>query len=98
MNESIYCTQIYASARQFRRNQHVYMHNFGCETFVAHFHPPPIPLIIKASFSQPDADIGMVLPVIVACFTPFPLLFGAAVHHTIKYIRTKRKVGKFYYF
>ncbi|PAV80788.1 hypothetical protein WR25_03347 isoform D [Diploscapter pachys] len=48
-------------------------------------------LLLKASFAQPDADIGMVLPVIVACFTPFPLLFGAAVHHTIKYIKKKRQ-------
>lgn len=48
-------------------------------------------LLLKASFSQPDADIGAVLPVIVACFTPAPLLMGAAVHMTVKAIRKRRQ-------
>lgn len=46
-------------------------------------------LVIKASFSQPDADIGAVIPVIVACFTPAPLLLGAAIHLTIKMIKRR---------
>lgn len=46
-------------------------------------------LVLKASFSQPDADIGAVVPVIVACFTPGPLLLGAAVHMTLKRLRKK---------
>ncbi|CAD6195475.1 unnamed protein product [Caenorhabditis auriculariae] len=48
-------------------------------------------LLLKASFSQPDADIGAVLPVIVACFTPGPLLLGAAVHLTLKKLRQRKQ-------
>ncbi|CAB3406091.1 unnamed protein product [Caenorhabditis bovis] len=47
-------------------------------------------LLLKASFDQPDADIGSLLPVIVAGFTPLPLLLGAAVHLTIKAMRKRR--------
>ncbi|KAL6725804.1 hypothetical protein Aduo_007833 [Ancylostoma duodenale] len=46
-------------------------------------------LVLKASFAQPDADIGAVLPVIVACFTPGPLLLGAAVHMTVKALKKR---------
>ncbi|KAJ1368353.1 hypothetical protein KIN20_029471 [Parelaphostrongylus tenuis] len=46
-------------------------------------------LVIKASFSQPDADIGAVIPVIVACFTPAPLLLGFAIHTTVKMLRKR---------
>ncbi|VDM60056.1 unnamed protein product [Angiostrongylus costaricensis] len=46
-------------------------------------------LVIKASFSQPDADIGAVIPVIVACFTPGPLLLGAFIHLTIKMVKRR---------
>ncbi|CAI2349855.1 unnamed protein product [Caenorhabditis sp. 36 PRJEB53466] len=47
-------------------------------------------LLLKASFSQPDADIGSLLPVIVAAFTPGPLLLGAAVHLSFKALRKRR--------
>ncbi|KAK6746431.1 hypothetical protein RB195_012497 [Necator americanus] len=46
-------------------------------------------LVLKASFAQPDADIGAVIPVIVACFTPGPLLLGAAVHMTFKALKNR---------
>ncbi|VDL81136.1 unnamed protein product [Nippostrongylus brasiliensis] len=46
-------------------------------------------LVLKASFAQPDADIGAVIPVICACFTPGPLLLGAAVHMTIKKFKNR---------
>uniref|UniRef100_A0A1I7TQ62 P3 protein n=1 Tax=Caenorhabditis tropicalis TaxID=1561998 RepID=A0A1I7TQ62_9PELO len=47
-------------------------------------------LLLKASFGQPDADIGSLIPVIVAAFTPGPLLLGAAVHLTFKWMRNRR--------
>uniref|UniRef100_A0A8R1DX28 Uncharacterized protein n=1 Tax=Caenorhabditis japonica TaxID=281687 RepID=A0A8R1DX28_CAEJA len=47
-------------------------------------------LLLKASFGQPDADIGSLLPVIVAAFTPGPLLLGAAVHLTFKALRKRQ--------
>ncbi|EFO90462.1 hypothetical protein CRE_02610 [Caenorhabditis remanei] len=48
-------------------------------------------LLLKASFDQPDADIGALIPVIVAAFTPGPLLLGAAVHLTFKALRNRRQ-------
>ncbi|EGT48603.1 hypothetical protein CAEBREN_22697 [Caenorhabditis brenneri] len=48
-------------------------------------------LLLKASFGQPDADIGSLIPVIVAAFTPGPLLLGAAVHLTFKWMRNRRQ-------
>ncbi|CAI4229248.1 unnamed protein product [Auanema sp. JU1783] len=47
--------------------------------------------LLKASFAQPDADIGSVIPVIVACFTPIPLLLGAAVHTMLKMLKKRRQ-------
>ncbi|PIO70629.1 hypothetical protein TELCIR_07507 [Teladorsagia circumcincta] len=44
---------------------------------------------LEASFSQPDADIGAVIPVIAACFTPGPLLLGAAVHLVMKRLKKR---------
>ena len=41
------------------------------------------------SFQQPDADISTLIPVIVACFTPFPLLLGYGVHVFIKFIKNR---------
>lgn len=49
-------------------------------------------LLLKASFGQPDADIGSLIPVIVAAFTPGPLLLGAAVHLTFKWMRNRRNM------
>uniref|UniRef100_W6NW97 Sodium-bile acid cotransporter n=1 Tax=Haemonchus contortus TaxID=6289 RepID=W6NW97_HAECO len=46
-------------------------------------------LVLKASFTQPDADIGAVIPVIAACFTPGPLLLGAAVHLVLKRLKKR---------
>lgn len=48
-------------------------------------------LLLKASFSQPDSDIGAVIPVIVACFTPIPLLCGAGIHHMMKSFKKRRQ-------
>ncbi|CAI5448908.1 unnamed protein product [Caenorhabditis angaria] len=50
-------------------------------------------LLLKASFGQPDADIGSLLPVIVAAFTPGPLLLGAAVHLTFKAMRKRQQAA-----
>ncbi|GMT04960.1 hypothetical protein PENTCL1PPCAC_27134 [Pristionchus entomophagus] len=46
-------------------------------------------LLLKFSFPTPDSDISSLLPVIVACFTPGPLLAGAAVHMLLKRIQKK---------
>ncbi|CAJ0597106.1 unnamed protein product [Cylicocyclus nassatus] len=46
-------------------------------------------LVLKASFAQPDADIGAVLPILVACFTPGPLLLGAGVHMAFKALKKR---------
>lgn len=53
-------------------------------------------IFFQASFAQPDADIGAVLPVIVACFTPGPLLLGAAVHMTLKALKKRSSSVGFY--
>ncbi|KAH7680139.1 Sodium Bile acid symporter family protein, partial [Aphelenchoides avenae] len=47
-------------------------------------------MLLKFSFPEPDADISSLLPVIVACFTPGPLLLGFAVHSFMKFIRKRR--------
>uniref|UniRef100_A0AC34GHS0 PIN-like protein n=1 Tax=Panagrolaimus sp. ES5 TaxID=591445 RepID=A0AC34GHS0_9BILA len=46
-------------------------------------------MLLKFSFQQPDADISALIPVIVACFTPFPLLLGYGVHVFIKFIKNQ---------
>lgn len=51
-------------------------------------------LLLKASFGQPDADIGSLIPVIVAAFTPGPLLLGAAVHLTFKWLRNRKQKSR----
>ncbi|CAJ0947147.1 unnamed protein product, partial [Mesorhabditis belari] len=48
-------------------------------------------LLLKWSFPEPDADISALIPVIVACFTPGPLMLGAAVHLTIKKLKKKKE-------
>uniref|UniRef100_A0A914XUJ7 Uncharacterized protein n=1 Tax=Panagrolaimus superbus TaxID=310955 RepID=A0A914XUJ7_9BILA len=48
-------------------------------------------MLLKFSFQQPDADISALIPVIVACFTPFPLLLGYGVHVFIKFIKNQNK-------
>uniref|UniRef100_A0AC34QCL2 Uncharacterized protein n=1 Tax=Panagrolaimus sp. JU765 TaxID=591449 RepID=A0AC34QCL2_9BILA len=45
--------------------------------------------IMLLKFSFPDADTAMLIPVIVACFTPFPLLFSYGVHSLIKYVKNR---------
>ncbi|KAK5972904.1 Ileal sodium/bile acid cotransporter [Trichostrongylus colubriformis] len=78
---------------------------FGCFVSIIFRRPPPdvtaiaietgiqntgiAILVLKASFSQPDADIGAVIPVIAACFTPGPLLLGAAVHLALKRLKKR---------
>jgi len=44
-------------------------------------------MLLKISFSGTDADISMLMPILVACFTPGPLLLGYAIHRIIKKIR-----------
>uniref|UniRef100_A0A914XKY4 Solute carrier family 10 member 6 n=1 Tax=Plectus sambesii TaxID=2011161 RepID=A0A914XKY4_9BILA len=44
-------------------------------------------MLLLFSFDQPDADISAVVPVIVAIFTPAPLLLGVGVHHFSKWLR-----------
>ncbi|KAK0403191.1 hypothetical protein QR680_016771 [Steinernema hermaphroditum] len=44
-------------------------------------------LLLKFSFPEPDADISALIPVIVASFTPAPLLLGMLVHRVIKAMR-----------
>uniref|UniRef100_A0A1I7SD61 P3 protein n=2 Tax=Bursaphelenchus xylophilus TaxID=6326 RepID=A0A1I7SD61_BURXY len=46
-------------------------------------------MLLKFSFAEPDADISSLLPVIVACFTPGPLLVGFAVHSVIKWTKKR---------
>ncbi|TMS32872.1 hypothetical protein L596_000667 [Steinernema carpocapsae] len=46
-------------------------------------------LLLKFSFSEPDADISALIPVIVASFTPAPLLLGMLVHRVIKAMRKR---------
>ena len=50
---------------------------------------------LQFSFHQPDADIASLLPVIVACFTPGPLLAAAAAHWVIKKVSGKFEFSKF---
>ncbi|KAI6191826.1 hypothetical protein M3Y97_00269900 [Aphelenchoides bicaudatus] len=41
-------------------------------------------MVLKVSFSGTDAaDISIMLPILVACFTPGPLLFGYAIHKLV---------------
>uniref|UniRef100_A0AC34FKD8 PIN-like protein n=1 Tax=Panagrolaimus sp. ES5 TaxID=591445 RepID=A0AC34FKD8_9BILA len=47
-------------------------------------------MLLKFSFQQPDADISSLIPVIVACFTPFPILLGYGVHLFIKSIKNRK--------
>ncbi|CAD5229169.1 unnamed protein product [Bursaphelenchus okinawaensis] len=49
-------------------------------------------MLLKFSFSEPDADISSLLPVIVACFTPGPLLIGFAVHSLIKWTKKSSSI------
>uniref|UniRef100_A0A1I8A3R0 Sodium Bile acid symporter family n=1 Tax=Steinernema glaseri TaxID=37863 RepID=A0A1I8A3R0_9BILA len=44
-------------------------------------------MLLKFSFPEPDADISALIPVIVASFTPAPLLLGMLVHRIIKAMR-----------
>ncbi|GMR31524.1 hypothetical protein PMAYCL1PPCAC_01719 [Pristionchus mayeri] len=46
-------------------------------------------LLLKFSFPTPDSDISSLLPVIVACFTPGPLLAGAAIHMLLKWMQKR---------
>ena len=46
-------------------------------------------LLMKYSLPQPDADIAMVPPIVVATFTPIPLIIIVAVHEI--YYRCYRK-------
>ncbi|TKR73014.1 hypothetical protein L596_020382 [Steinernema carpocapsae] len=46
-------------------------------------------LLLKFSFPEPDADISALIPVIVASFTPAPLLLGMLVHRVIKAMRKR---------
>uniref|UniRef100_A0A915DF08 Sodium/bile acid cotransporter n=1 Tax=Ditylenchus dipsaci TaxID=166011 RepID=A0A915DF08_9BILA len=41
-------------------------------------------MLLKVSFPEAEADVSSLLPIIVACFTPGPLLLGYAVHYVMK--------------
>jgi predicted neutral ceramidase superfamily lipid hydrolase len=47
-------------------------------------------MLLKFSFQQPDADVSALIPVIVACCTPFPLMLGYGVHGFIKFIKNQK--------
>ncbi|KAI1707913.1 sodium bile acid symporter family domain-containing protein [Ditylenchus destructor] len=47
-------------------------------------------MLLKISFPEPDADVSSLLPIIVACFTPGPLLLGYAVHSLTKRMKSRR--------
>jgi len=49
-------------------------------------------MLLKISFSGTDADASILLPILVACFTPGPLLLGYAIHKIIMW--RKRKMGE----
>jgi len=51
-------------------------------------------MLLKFSFPAEQADLSSLLPIIVACFTPGPLLFSFAVHHTIKRIKKHRELRR----
>jgi len=44
-------------------------------------------VLLKFSFAPEIADASALLPVIVACFTPLPLLVAVGVHSAIKWLR-----------
>ena len=50
-------------------------------------------MLLKLSFPGTDSDIASLLPIVVACFTPGPLLLGYAIHSTIKRLRMRRAAG-----
>ncbi|KAE9553748.1 hypothetical protein FO519_003058 [Halicephalobus sp. NKZ332] len=45
--------------------------------------------IMILKFSFPDADTSILMPVIVACSTPFPLLVSYGIHRLVKFIKNK---------
>uniref|UniRef100_A0A914EF73 Uncharacterized protein n=1 Tax=Acrobeloides nanus TaxID=290746 RepID=A0A914EF73_9BILA len=51
-------------------------------------------MLLKFSFQEPDADISALLPVIVACSTPLPLLFGYVIHKIIKCARNSTQTAR----
>lgn len=42
-------------------------------------------IFFQFSFPEPDSDLAALAPVIVACFTPVPILLGVGVHKLIKW-------------
>jgi len=42
-------------------------------------------MLLKFSFPEPDSDLAALAPVIVACFTPVPILLGVGVHKLVKW-------------
>ncbi|KAH7693935.1 Protein Y71G10AR.1, partial [Aphelenchoides avenae] len=47
-------------------------------------------MLLELSFPEPDSQIAMLLPVIVACSTPWPLLIGCGVHRLCGCVRKRR--------
>lgn len=50
--------------------------------------------VISVFLPAEQADLSSLLPIIVACFTPAPLLFSFAVHTTIKRIKRHRELRR----
>lgn len=48
-------------------------------------------MLLKLSFPGIDSDVASLLPILVACFTPGPLLLGYGIHSTIKKLRAKNQ-------
>jgi len=48
-------------------------------------------MLLQLSFVQPDADLAAVLPVVVAMFTPAPMILALLVHYIMKCRMEKTK-------
>jgi len=48
-------------------------------------------MLLKFSFTAAEADESSLLPIIVACFTPAPLLLGFAVHCFLKHLKLRKQ-------
>jgi len=48
-------------------------------------------MLLQLSFAQPDADLAAVLPVVVAMFTPAPMVIALIIHYVSKWRIEKKK-------
>jgi len=49
-------------------------------------------MLLQLSFTQPDADLAAVLPVVVAMFTPAPMIIALIIHYIVKWRKEKKKM------